>query len=133
MMATVSLVIFLLNALSLLLALGLAVAALGRLIFLGARGEIGEARRFLGAALLAGLPVMITTFCLLWAFLSIDPLWPAQDERPEQQLAYAAARDTADRVYRLLGGANILACLWSVGRLRRAWKRSRSVTGDVRA
>jgi len=104
---------------------GLAFAALARLVFLLLRGDGPTARRFLGAALLAGLPVILTAFSFLVAFLMLDPLWPAQDETLAMHLAYVAERDRADLVYRCLGLANIAACLWSASRLRQAWKTSR--------
>lgn len=115
----------LISAVCVLLAPCLAIAVLAQAGILVFRGDGAAARRFLGASLGAGLPVILTLASLVAAFVVLDPLWPAQDETPAMHLAHVAARDRADLVYRWLGLANIAACLWSAGGVFRAWQASR--------
>jgi hypothetical protein len=115
----------LLIAVSFIAVFGLACASLLRLIYLLAMGKAVAAGRFLRAVLFAGWPVILSMLAFVVVFMTLDPLWPVQDQTPEQQLVYAAARAAADQAYRLVGLANVLASLWSASRLFRVWKNSR--------
>lgn len=121
----------LLIAVSFIAVFGLACVSLLRLIYLLATGKAVAAGRFLRDALLAGWSVIVSMFAFVVVFMTLDPLWPVQDETPEQHLVYAAARAAADQAYRLVGLANVLATLWSASRLFRVWKNSRAVHAGV--
>lgn len=103
----------------------LAVAALGRLLFLAFSGERSRAGPFFRRVLLAALPQLLTLLLLLWIFVNLDPLWPAQDPTPEMQLDYALERERANRAYGWGVLFNIPACLCFAFGLIRAWWLSR--------
>jgi len=122
-MKDLSLTLSICIALSFLAQIAMALSALGRMVYLGWRANGKSAGNFLRSAIIAGLPSLLTTVCFLGILLTMEPLWPAQDETPEQQATYQIARDNADYYYRLAGSANIFAGLWSLALLRKAWKR----------
>lgn len=103
----------------------LVLAALGRLLFLAFAGGRSRAGPFFRRVLLAALPQLLTLLLLLWTFLNLDPLWPAQDPTPEIQQAYALEKERADWSYGWGVLLNIPACLCFAFGLVRAWWLSR--------
>lgn len=111
-------------ALAFLAQIGMALAALGRTIYLGWRSGSHTAFAFLRQAIIASLPSLATLLVFLGIFITMDPLWPLQDAPPELEAAYWTASTNADRAYRLAGVANLFACLWSLTLLRKTWRRT---------
>lgn len=68
--------------------------------------------------LVAAAPAMLTTAAFVAVFVTIDPLWPAQDASVAQMQQFVAARNASDSLYTIFGLANVLTTLWVIRRLR---------------